>query len=122
MALKKIFNKHDDKARRCLNCNAVIGPHILKDDKPYTCDKCGQVHFVDIYGARVVLTREEWAEIRRRHKGTPEEEKIKELTARIKELEKDLAAAQQNAKEWEAAADGLAHYIEELKEKEGKGE
>ena len=120
MALKKIFNKHDDKARRCLKCNAEIEPHILKDNKNYTCQQCGQVHFVDIYGPRVVLTRKEWAEIRRRHKGTPEEEKIKELSARIKELEKELAAAQQNAKEWEAAADGLARHIEELSEKERK--
>lgn len=111
MAIKRIFEKHNTKARTCLKCNAPIGDHTLKDNKPYTCPQCGQVHFVDIYGQRAVLTREEMAEFRRRHKATPEE-------IRIAELEEQLAEAQKNAKEWEDAAEGLARYIEDLKEKE----
>ena len=41
---------------------------------------------------------------------------------RIAELEEQLAAAQKNAKEWEAAAEGLARIVEEYKEKERKDE
>ena len=37
---------------------------------------------------------------------------------RIAELEEQLAAAQKSAKEWEDAAEGLARYIEDMKEKE----
>lgn len=111
MAIKRIFEKHNTKARTCLKCNAPIGDHTLKDNKPYTCPQCGQVHFVDIYGARVALTRKKAAEFRRRHKATPEE-------MRITELEEQLAAARRDAKEWEAAAEGLARYVEDLKEKE----
>ena len=111
MAIKRIFEKHSTKARTCLNCNAPIGDHILKDNKIYTCPQYGQAHFVDIYGPSVVLTRKEAEEFRRRHKATPEE-------MRIAELEEQLAAAQKNAQEWEAAAEGLARYVEEIKEKE----
>lgn len=111
MAIKRIFEKHNTKARTCLNCGAPIGDHILKDNKPYTCQSCGQVHFVDIYGHRVVLTKKEAEEFRRRHKATMEEK-------RIAELEEQLAAAQKSAKEWEDAAEGLARCIEDMKEKE----
>ncbi len=111
MAIKRIFEKHNTKARTCLKCGAPIGDHILKDNKPYTCQSCGQVHFVDIYGHRVALTKKEAEEFRRRHKATMEEK-------RIAELEEQLAAAQKNAKEWEDAAEGLARCIEDMKEKE----
>ena len=60
-------------------------------------------------------TKKEAEEFRRRHKATMEEK-------RIAELEEQLAAAQKNAKEWEAAAEGLARIVEEYKEKERKDE
>lgn len=55
--------------------------------------------------------KKEAEEFRRRHKATMEEK-------RIAELEEQLAAAQKNAKEWEDADEGLARYIEDMKEKE----
>ena len=69
------------------------------------------MHFVDIHGHRVALTKKEAEEFRRRHKATMEEK-------RIAELEEQLAAAQKSAKEWEDAAEGLARCIEDMKEKE----
>lgn len=114
MAIKRMFNTNDDKARRCLNCGKEIEAHILRDNKPYTCQKCGQVHLVDIYGTRAALTREEYAEFRRRHQGSKEEQKIKQLEA-------ELAEARKDAREWEEAAEGLARIVEEMKEKERKG-
>lgn len=55
--------------------------------------------------------KKEAEEFRRHHKATMEEK-------RIAELEEQLAATQKNGKEWEYAAEGLARYIEDMKEKE----
>lgn len=43
---------------------------------------------------------------------------MNEAQAKIDALEELLAEAQKNAKEWEGAAEGLARYIEDQKEKE----
>lgn len=68
MAIKKVFNIKNSKARTCLKCNKQI-KKVLRDNEIYTCSACGQKHFVDILEAEVVhLTVVEREEIRRRIK------------------------------------------------------
>lgn len=110
MAIKRVFNKYNDRARRCLECGVKIGPRILRDNKPYTCTNCGQVHLVDIHDGLVSLTKEEKKEYRRRHTDI-KEDTLKVFAEEIDKLKKE-------AREWKEIAEGLASYIEEIKSKE----
>lgn len=75
MAIKRIMGKGYRKYRKCLRCNAPIEA-ALWDDTVYTCPKCGQQHYVDVYKKSIVLTVAERPDVRKRHKGaiTPEQE------------------------------------------------
>ena len=68
MSLKRVFNIGQEKQRLCLKCNQPINRDKLKDDVVYTCNYCGQQHFVDIYNnGSCSLTAIENQELRRRH-------------------------------------------------------
>ena len=60
MALKRIFNITDAKARKCLKCHRKIDRNVLLDSKVYVC-KCGCEAFVEVSGSRVTMTDMEWA-------------------------------------------------------------
>ena len=71
MALKRIANKSNRKARNCLKCNRRL--KNLKDNVVNTCEGCGQQHLVDFYtNNTIVLTVAERPELRRRP-GEPKE-------------------------------------------------
>lgn len=114
MSIKSIFDKGDKKHRTCLKCGGAISLDVrLKDDTVYTCPNCGQAHFVDVFGSRVTLTKEEYAEYRRR----PDP---KDLSGKIERLEKELEKARAEAQEWQQAAEGLARYVEQLTAQQGQ--
>lgn len=69
MAIKRIMGKGYRKYRKCLRCNTPIEA-ALWDDMVYTCSKCGQQHYVDVYKKSIVLTVAERPDVRKRHKGT----------------------------------------------------
>jgi len=67
MAVKRIGNKRNIKARKCLNCGKALTG--LKDNVINTCKTCGQQHLVDVYiNNTLALTVAERPEMRRRHK------------------------------------------------------
>jgi predicted RNA-binding Zn-ribbon protein involved in translation (DUF1610 family) len=72
MAVKRLCGRRSSRYLKCLHCNSPIDA-VLRDDVNYTCQKCGQVHLIDIYDSRVALTAAEHADIRRRHGITKEE-------------------------------------------------
>lgn len=123
MAVKKTFSKNDIKAKTCLSCGRSIDEH-LRDDTIYTCEYCGQGHFVDITKDRITLTVTERPEHRHRIAQIPDTKELAEENRRLKleneNLKKEIQDAKKDAAEWQAAADGLARMIEEMKNKEGK--
>lgn len=118
MAVKRIFNINNTKARSCLKCGHLIPKEALtqiSDNKTGVCPNCGQANFVDINGNRCSLTVTEHPELRR--KVDKLETTLEQTQAlKIKELEDKLAAARKRANEWEKAAEGLARMVENLKE------
>lgn len=123
MAVKKTFSKNDTKAKVCLSCGRAISEQ-LKDDTIYTCEYCGQGHFVDFAKDRITLTVTERPEHRHRIAPTPDWAEVAEENRRLKleneNLKKEIQDARKDAAEWQAAADGLARMIEDMKSKEGK--
>lgn len=65
MSVKRIMSKGAKKYRSCIKCDTPIA-RTLRDNMEYTCPVCGQVHLVDIYPEKLVLTAAEHPEIRRR--------------------------------------------------------
>lgn len=110
MAIKRSFGVKDNKGRACLKCGRTLPIEQMKDDTICAC-VCGQKMFVDRYGSRATLTVCERPELRRRLEKEAEDDKDTEII----KLKAQLAAAKQDAKEWEEAADGLARMIEEMK-------
>ena len=100
MAVKRIFNKNNIKSRKCLKCNHPI-TKTLRDNVIYTC-KCGQSHFVDIYGNRCALTVKEKPQLRNRHLDLDNPSELTKIT--------------RESKEWKKIAEDLAVAIEKLKE------
>lgn len=119
MAVKRMFDISNSKARRCLHCDKEIDQKELKDNTVYKCRYCGKGQIVDRVGARVTLTDEARKEYRRRAIiPDPMQQQRDKYEERIRDLEEQLAEARKDAKEWEDAAEGLARYIEEMKAKE----
>ena len=132
MAVKRCFNVTHDFRRVCLKCEATLPLEAMKDDTICTCKKCGQQMTVDRYGQRVVLTVVEKLDLRRRippeisTASTTEGLRIlalmdenERLKKQLDEKQAEIEHWQQQAAEWEKAADGLAYMIEEMKQKEG---
>lgn len=115
MAVKRVFNLKNEKARTCLKCGRVIPVEEIEDDRPFTCPKCGQTHFVDIYGNACSLTVKEKPDLRRRHPDFKTPLEIK-LALRLAAAEERAAAAEKDAQEWQQAAEGLARAVEDLTE------
>lgn len=135
MAVKRSFSVKNKSQCVCLKCRAQILPDDLKDNTVYKCVRCGQEMTVDRYESRAVLTVTEKPDLRRRippeiMNAAPEQkaeitrvlqendslkDKLHTANTKIREL-------QQEARDWKKAADGLAHLIEEMKEKEGTGD
>lgn len=65
MAIKRIVGKRNSKYRKCLGCDKQIDA-TLKDNKIYTCEHCGQRHYIDVYQNCIVFTVVERPDIRRR--------------------------------------------------------
>ena len=134
MAVKRSFSLNNKSYCVCLKCGAQIVPDDLKDNTVYKCVRCGQEMTVDRYDSRAVLTVIEKPDLRRRvppeiMNAAPQQkaeimrllqendslkDQLHKADGKIKELRKE-------ARDWERAADGLARWIEEIKEKEGAG-
>lgn len=132
MAIKRSFDVKNEKQRICLKCKAMLPQEDMQDDTICICGKCGQQMTVDRYGQRVTLTVVERLDLRRRippeiaQAPTKEGLKIlalmdenKRLQKQLNEKEAEIAYWRQQAAEWETAADGLAHMVEDMKQKEG---
>lgn len=132
MAVKRSFNVTDNFHRVCLKCEATLPLEDMQDDTICICGKCGQQMTVDRQGQRAVLTVVERSDIRRRVPPELAEAPLKEglriltlldenesLKKQLIEKQAEIAYWRQQAAEWERAADGLAHMIEDMKQKEG---
>ena len=123
MAVKRNFSINDKKACSCLKCERPIEKDNLKDDTIYTCPSCGQQMFVDRNKSRATLTVVQLPDFRRRCAVGKEDHfdmhqhdvTLSRLIAENKELKRQLKEEKKNAADWEAAADGLAHMIEDMK-------
>ena len=73
MAIKRIIGKGSTRHKTCLDCGKQIEDR-LKDDTIYFCENCGQEHYVDVYEKCIALTKKEYPELRKRHKGNDTEE------------------------------------------------
>lgn len=78
--------------------------------------------FVDINGSRATLTVAQVEDLRRRIEGNREEQTRQQDTADIQQLlnenralKSQLEKARKDAAGWEAAAEGLARMVEQLK-------
>lgn len=74
MAIKVIIGKGSIKHKRCLGCEKQIEDR-LEDNEVYFCENCGQEHYVDVYDKCIALTKKEYPELRRRHRGNDTEAK-----------------------------------------------
>lgn len=130
MAIKRTFDVKNQKKRICLKCEAPLPLETMKDNTICTCRQCGQQMTVDRQGQRAVLTVAERPDIRRRVPADVREVPLKEsaqiltlmdekerLKKQLDEKQKEIAHWQQQAAEWEKAADGLARMIEKMKQK-----
>ncbi len=118
MAVKRMGSKKDPKTMKCLRCGRLPEGIKPKDGTIHTCAVCGQQHFVDIIGDRLTLTVVERPDLRKTPQKTEAEKRIEALEQENEELKQQLQEALRNACEWEAAAEGLARMIEEMKVKE----
>ena len=124
MAVKRNFSINDKKACSCLKCQRQIEKEELKDDTIYTCPSCGQQMFVDGAGSRATLTVVQLPDFRRRCAVSKEDhcdahqhdDTLSQLIAENKGLKRQLEKEKKNAADWEAAAEGLARMIEDMKE------
>ncbi len=134
MAVKRSFSLKNKCHCACLKCGAQILPDDLKDNTVYKCVRCGQKMTVDRYDSRAVLTVIEKPDLRRRippeimNVAPQQKAEIMRLLQENDSLKDQLHKAggkikelRQKARDWERAADGLARWIEEIKEKEGTG-
>lgn len=134
MAVKRSFSLKNKSHCVCLKCGAQILPDDLKDNTVYKCVRCGQKMTVDRYDSRAVLTVIEKLDLRRRippeimNAAPQQKAEIMRLLQENDSLKDQLHKAggkikelRQKARDWERAADGLARWIEEIKEKEGAG-
>lgn len=105
MAIKRMFSPSERKHKACLKCGQQIEQR-LKDNTVYTCPRCGQAHFVDVYEKNVALTVAERPDIRRRNSGCVKyaEQKAKDWVQRMEEClkakELDYDAWVEEHKEW----------------------
>ena len=74
MAIKVIIGKGSIKHKTCLDCGQQIEDR-LEDDTIYYCENCGQEHYVDVYEKCIAITKKEYPEFRRRHRGNDTEAK-----------------------------------------------
>lgn len=118
-AVKRIADIRQKGATNCLNCGREMPRDKMKDNTIYQCVFCGYGHIIDRAGNMLTLTAKERADVRRRIQDAQAKEPD-ERDARIALLERELKDARQQAKEWEAAADGLARMVEDLKLKYGE--
>lgn len=95
MAIKRIIGKQNVKYKTCLRCGRRIEA-VLKDDEVYTCEHCGQQHFVDVYKNRIVLTVAEYADLRRR----PPEKARAALIAKVEKKRQEEKAWVEKHKAW----------------------
>lgn len=72
MAIKVIIGKGSIKHKTCLDCGQQIEDR-LEDDTIYYCENCGQEHYVDVYEKCIAITKKEYPEFRRRHRGNDTE-------------------------------------------------
>ena len=122
MALKRSFSIYDNRARACLKCGRAFPVEDVKDNTIIECSSCGQKMFSDVYGRTAVLTVCEKPDLRRRMETRTREkteEELEKLEQENRELKRQLEEALQKAADWEEAADGLAHIIEQDRAKEG---
>lgn len=90
MAIKRIIGKINEKYKSCLRC----GQHIektLEDDEVYTCERCGQRHFIDVYEKNIAITVAERPEVRHRKIGARMEQQHKAREALIARVERRRA-------------------------------
>lgn len=102
MAIKRIIGKQNTKYKSCLRCGKGI-EKALKDDEVYTCERCGQQHFVDVHPNKIVLTAVEHAYIRRRppEPVAPEVQKAREeLIERVERRHQEDEAWIEEYKDW----------------------
>ena len=96
MAVKRMIAKRKDtnnKYKSCLNCASTIKQE-LKDNTVYTCEKCGQKHYVDVYEKYIHITVMERPELRHRPGGiTPEQHARRELIKRVEQRRAEQAQA-----------------------------
>lgn len=137
MAIKRSFSAKNGKNCICLKCGVQIVPETLKDDSIYTCTQCGQKMTVDKYKSHIVLTILERQDLRRRIEpeimNIPDKkemvlklvrengelrDKNEKAYAKIKKWQKEAKKYEQELNKWQQAAEGLAHMIEEMREKE----
>ena len=102
MAIKRVIGAKNTKYKTCLRCNKKISKR-LRDDTIYTCESCGQQHFVDVYPDKIALTVTEWPEIRRRspYLITTEQEKARQaLIDKVDEHSVKLDEWEEANKDW----------------------
>ena len=109
MAIKRIIGRYNKKYKSCLRCGQAI-EQKLYDDSVYTCDRCGQQHFVDVYPEKIVLTAMEYPDIRRRpaNKITKEQERARKLL--------NEKAENESRAEYEEWVEQYKDWLEELAE------
>lgn len=108
MALKRIIGRHNKKYRTCLNCGKSIYK-VLKDNEPYTCDRCGQKHLIDVYPDNITMTVAERPDLRYR----PETEKMSKEQRARKALIAKVDSRRMEEETWE---DKYRDWLEELAE------
>lgn len=112
MAIKRVFGKTSEKHKTCLRCGQKIEER-LRDDRIYTCERCGQQHFVDIYADSMILTVAERPEFRKRNEARIEEE---QKNARAALIRKMLIRRAEAKKQKEAAPEATREAAEEQNE------
>ena len=115
MAIKRIIGRYNKKYKSCLRCGKYIDK-TLRDDIVYTCEHCGQQHFVDVYPNAIALTVMERPEIRRRHLDYATVEQKKAMQALIDKVE----ARKVKLDEWEEAHKDWLEEVAEMPERDQK--
>lgn len=109
MAIKRIIRRSDRKHRKCLWCGRSL-ERVLMDDEIYTCEHCGQQHFVDIYKNTIEITVVERPDVRHRPAGCTESITESQRQARVALIEK----AEKRRLEDEKWIEDCRGWLEEL--------
>lgn len=97
MPIQRIANRAS--GMRCLNCNSRLTG--LKDNTPYTCGKCGQIHLVSVHPLeeRAIITKQEYAWFHKSFTLSLENElKRDKVMLRVELKKKDLLIMELNNK------------------------